>query len=301
VKAHGRFAPVLLLVGAGAGIGSIFPLAKVASLQGVPPLAFAFGLCFGAGTVLLAASLARGRAPPLDLRHLRYYLLSGLLGIALPWTLVVGLVPRIGSGLPAVVQSLAPILTLAIVLALGHETLNGRRLAGLAAGMAGMLIAVLARNEVTVGESIVWQLLALVTPLSLAFGNVYRTAAWPAGGDAVSLAAGSLFAAALFDALALAGAAATGLAAPPTAAAIVDALPLIGAQSLLAGFGYLFFFRLQQLTGPVFLSQVSYANTTTGLVFAVFLFGEPLSPWLAPAVFLVFAGVWLVNRTQPGR
>lgn len=49
----------------------------------------------------------------------------------------------------------------------------------------------------------------------------------------------------------------------------------------------------------MFLSQVSYANTTTGLVFAIFLFGEPLSPWLAPAVLLVFAGVWLVNRTQP--
>lgn len=299
MRAHGRLVPILLLVGSGAGIGSIFPLAKAASLQGVPPLAFAFGLCFGAGLVLLAATLARGRPPPLDLRHLRYYLLSGLLGIALPWTLVALLVPRIGSGLPAVVQSLAPILTLAIVLVLGYERPNGRRLAGLAIGMAGMLIAVLARNEVSIGDAILWQVLALVTPLSLAFGNVYRTADWPAGGDAVSLAAGSLFAAALFDALALAGAAATGLAAPPDAAAILGALPLIGVQSLLAGFGYLFFFRLQQMTGPVFLSQVSYANTTTGLVFAIFLFGEPLSPWLAPAVFLVFLGVWLVNRTQP--
>ena len=63
------------------------------------------------------------------------------------------------------------------------------------------------------------------------------------------------------------------------------------------GIGYAFFFRLQQVGGPVYLSQISYVNTAVGLAFAVLLFGERLNAWIWLAVALVFAGVALVNRT----
>jgi drug/metabolite transporter (DMT)-like permease len=63
--------------------------------------------------------------------------------------------------------------------------------------------------------------------------------------------------------------------------------------------GYAFFFRLQQVGGPIYLSQISYVNTAVGLVFAVFLLGEAISAWIWLAALLVFAGVALVNRTQP--
>ena len=64
------------------------------------------------------------------------------------------------------------------------------------------------------------------------------------------------------------------------------------------GIGYAFFFRLQQVGGPVYLSQISYVNTGVGVAFAVLFFGEQLTPWLWLAVALVFVGVALVNRTQ---
>ena len=59
-----------------------------------------------------------------------------------------------------------------------------------------------------------------------------------------------------------------------------------------------FFFRLQQIGGPVYLSQISYANTGVGVAFAVLLFGERLSLWIWLAVALGFAGVAIVNRTR---
>ena len=68
-------------------------------------------------------------------------------------------------------------------------------------------------------------------------------------------------------------------------------------QSLATGIGYAFFFRLQQVGGPVYLSQISYVNTAVGVAFAVLLFGERLNAWIWLAVALVFAGVALVNRT----
>jgi drug/metabolite transporter (DMT)-like permease len=73
---------------------------------------------------------------------------------------------------------------------------------------------------------------------------------------------------------------------------------LILMQSLATGFGYAFFFRLQQVGGPIYLSRISYVNTAVGVAFAVLLFAKHLSAsiWLATA--LVFAGVALVNRTQ---
>jgi drug/metabolite transporter (DMT)-like permease len=73
---------------------------------------------------------------------------------------------------------------------------------------------------------------------------------------------------------------------------------LIPAQSLATGIGYAFFFRLQQIGGPVYLSQISYVNTGVGVAFAVLLFGERLSIWIWLAVALVFAGVAIVNRTH---
>ena len=45
-------------------------------------------------------------------------------------------------------------------------------------------------------------------------------------------------------------------------------------QSLVTGIGYAFFFRLQQVGGPVYLSQISYVNTGVGVAFAVLAFRE---------------------------
>ena len=72
-------------------------------------------------------------------------------------------------------------------------------------------------------------------------------------------------------------------------------------QSLATGIGYAFFFRLQQVGGPVYLSQISYVNTAVGVGFAVLWFAEQLSALIWLAMALVFAGVALVNLTQATR
>ena len=295
----GRAEAVLLLLAAGFCIGLIFPLGRMAGEAGIPPLIFAGASAVGASIVLGAITILSGNRLPFDRRTLVYAAVAGQLTFAIPFGTLVAVIPHLGSGIPAILQSLAPIITLAIVLAIGLERPNPMRTLGLATGMAGALIILVSRNAGTldVAAPFGWYLAALVTPAALAFGNVYRTTSWPAGRGPLPLATLTLAAAALGIALVLVVEWAVGVPVP--------LIPSLGAgwrviamQSLATGIGYAFFFRLQQIGGPVYLSQISYVNTGVGVAFAVLLFGERLSLWVWVAVALVFAGVAIVNRTR---
>jgi drug/metabolite transporter (DMT)-like permease len=295
----GRIEPVLLLFAAGFCIGLIFPLGRMAGEAGIPPLVFAGLSAAGASIVLGAITLASAQRLPFDAGTLRYAAVAGQLTFAIPFGTLIAVIPHLGSGIPAILQSLAPIVTLAIVLVIGLERPDAMRTFGLATGMAGAIIILVSRNAgaLDTDASFGWYLAALVTPAALAAGNVYRSTHWPKGHGPMPLATLTLAAAALGLGLvlllqALAGGA---IAAGPGLRA---GWWLIPAQSLATGIGYAFFFRLQQIGGPVYLSQISYVNTGVGVAFAVLLFGERLSIWIWLAVVLVFAGVAIVNRTH---
>jgi drug/metabolite transporter (DMT)-like permease len=297
--AHRRIEPVLLLFAAGFCIGLIFPFGRLAGEAGIPPLVFAGASAAGTSIVLGAITLLSAQRLPFDARTLGYALVAGQLTFAIPFGTLVAVIPHLGSGIPAILQSLAPIVTLAIVLVIGLERPDMMRTVGLATGMAGAIIILVSRNAgvLDADASFGWFLAALVTPAALAAGNVYRSTHWPKGKGPMPLATLTLAAAALGLGLVLLLQALAGgvIAAGPGLRA---GWWLIPAQSLATGVGYAFFFRLQQIGGPVYLSQISYVNTGVGVAFAVLLFGERLSLWIWLAVALVFAGVAIVNRTH---
>ena len=293
-----RAEPAALLFAAGFFIGLIFPLGRMAGEAGIPPLAFAALAAAGASLVLAAVTRLAGERIPLRRRTLVYAAIAGQLTFALPFGMLVVVIPHLGSGIPAILQSLAPIATLGIVLALGLERPNLLRTLGLATGMAGALVILVSRNAGGLGAEagIGWYLAALLTPAALAAGNVFRTTAWPAGEGALPLATLTLAAAAA--GLGLAVLADVLLAGGDALGGLGSAWWMVAAQAIATGVGYAFFFRLQQIGGPVYLSQISYVNTAVGVAFAVLLFGEHLSLWVWLAVALVFAGVAIVNRTR---
>lgn len=293
-----RAEPVALLLAAGFCIGLIFPLGRMAGEAGIAPLLFAALAAAGASLVLGAITLASAQRLPFDASTLGYAAVAGQLTFALPFGTLVLVIPHLGSGVPAILQSLAPIATLAIVLVLGLERPNFLRTLGLATGMAGALIILVSRNAGGPGTEagFGWYLAALATPAALAAGNVFRSTHWPKGKGPMPLATLTLAAAALGLGLVVAVQALAG-----DLAGVGQALRagwwLVVAQGLATGVGYAFFFRLQQIGGPVYLSQISYVNTAVGVAFAVLLFDERLSLWVWLAVALVFAGVAIVNRT----
>ncbi len=161
-----RAEPVALLFAAGFCIGLIFPLGKIAGSLGLAPLVFAGASAAGASLVLAAITIAFGGRLVLDRRTAVYAAVAGQLTFAIPFGTLVAVIPHLGSGIPAILQSLAPIVTLAIVLAIGLERPNAMRALGLASGLAGALIILVGRNAgaLDVDAPFGWYLAALVTP-----------------------------------------------------------------------------------------------------------------------------------------
>ena len=297
-NAFKRFEPLLLLFAAGLSLGLIFPLGKLSADLGLPPLVSAGATAAGASVVLAFICRIAGERVIVNAETLLYAAIAGQLTFAIPFVTLLVVIPHLGSGIPAILQSLAPLLTLGIVSALGVERPGAVRIAGLLIGLIGTSIILLERNSDSIGADahIGWFLLALVTPASLAAGNVYRTTHWPDGHGPLPLAMLTLASAAGGITLLAAALSFAGLVSISLGDATAG-LGLIAAQSLAIGIGYAFFFRLQQVGGPVYLSQISYLNTGVGVAFAVLLFGERLSLTVWVAVALILCGVAIVNQS----
>jgi drug/metabolite transporter (DMT)-like permease len=116
---------------------------------------------------------------------------------------------------------------------------------------------------------------------------------WPVGASPLVLAAGMLLGAAAWIALGLVAASSFAGLATLTGAPFV-----VAAQIVVSAVTFVLFFRLQRVAGPVYLSQIGYVITATGLLSGMVLSGEsyPLLVWLAVA--LIAAGVVLTTRAQ---
>ena len=194
--------PLPLLLATGGLIGATFPLGKLAGEAGVPPLVWSFFIAAGSALVLVAALAARREAVALDKRHLRYDLMAGLISLAIPNALVFSVIPRLGAGFTSILFTLSPILTLAFSALLRLRRTTPLGLAGIGVGFAGALVIVMSKGQIDRPAEPAWLLLALLVPVSLAAGNVYRTLDWPPGASGLRLAAGMNVAAAMVLALA---------------------------------------------------------------------------------------------------
>jgi drug/metabolite transporter (DMT)-like permease len=184
--------PLLLLLGVGFLLGLNFPLGKLAMAEGIDPALWAALISLGAGAAMLAIALVgkrgeRSHTPPGKL--LRYAIISGFLSYVVPNFLTFSAIPKIGSGLAAIMFSLSPVVTaaLSVVLRVRPPSLLG--VVGIALGLAGAFVIIVGRNADFSGGSSAWLLAALLIPLFLGIGNIFRTLAWPEGASPRLLAA----------------------------------------------------------------------------------------------------------------
>ncbi|HLN23459.1 MAG TPA: DMT family transporter [Patescibacteria group bacterium] len=279
-----------LLTGFGLLLGTVPLLAKLSAQTGLSEPAFALWQALGAGLAVLAVCVAKRTPPPLSIRHLRYYLLSGLTGIALPNLLLYWVVPRLGAGLASVSYAFPPLFTLALALLWRMERPRLHRVGGILLGLAGALMIALPQGgSLPAAVSPWWLLPALAAPLVLAIGNIYRSHDWPPDTAPLPLAAGMLLGGAV-ELIPLLGTASGGILPIDEASALL----LLAAIAVTAG-GYLMFLELQRVAGPVYLSQVGTVMTPTGLALGTLFLGEHYGAWVWVAVAVIFVGVALTN------
>jgi drug/metabolite transporter (DMT)-like permease len=286
----------LLLVGCGVFLGATFPLQKTAAQAGVPPASWVFAMTFGASLFLLGRAVIAGKRPEMTRAHLTYYGIAALISFVIPNLLVFISIPKIGAGLTAVMFALSPIMTLLLASIVNRRQPDAAGAAGLGLGLAGALVIIAFRGEAAPGQSTAlgWVALGLLIPAFLACGNIYRSLQWPAGADPLALAAATNLAAAalLFAAVFAAGEGWVGLR-------LVASVPaLIGAQVVATAIMLSMFFRLQQVGGPVYLSQIGYVAAAVGLISGTLVLGERYPPATWAGALVVVAGVALVTWSQ---
>ena len=282
-----------LLLMTGGLLGLTLPLGKLAGGAGVPPVVWAMLISAGAGFVLLAAWVLRGGKVRFDHGRWRYYLISGALSFAIPNALMFAAMPHLGAGYVGIMYTLTPMLTLLISVMLGVRRPRALGVAGIMVGFVGAFLVALTRGEAGQPASLGWVAVGLSMPFFLSAANVYRTVDWPADADPIELAAGSHVASALMLALV-----AIFVSGPASLVTLADVPLLTLVQAATAAALFAFYFRLQVVGGPVYLSQIGYIAAAVGLASGALVLGEvyPMLTWMGAAVIMVGVAMTTVSQ-----
>ncbi|MDQ2633358.1 MAG: DMT family transporter, partial [Pseudomonadota bacterium] len=239
------------------------------------------------------ALLMRGKGVALTAHRLRYFFIAAAISYAVPNLLMFSAMPHLGAGYTGIMFTLSPVITLILSILLGVRRPNLLGGVGIAVGFVGAVMVAATRGEAGQPAAFFWVAVALLIPLFLAIGNIYRTIDWPGDAGPIELAVGSHLASAamLFAGIImLDGGASLGQLAR---------LPLVVvAQMASASAMFAFFFRLQAVGGPVYLSQIGYVAAAVGLFSGTLFLGERygLLTWLGAVI--IVAGVFLTTKAQ---
>ncbi|TFH88577.1 DMT family transporter [Billgrantia azerbaijanica] len=279
----------LLLVGTFLALS--LTVAKLADGAGAPRLTFLMVAMAGAGAVLLGIAAARQHPLVVNRRTLEYAAVAGAL-LALPNALAFVAVRHVGAGFISLSFAFPILITWLLAVCLNLERLRLLRLLGVLLGLAGGLVLAAAKADGGSGAP-GWALLVMAMPLVLALGNIYRTLRWPEGGSPVFLAALMMFGAAA-TLLPLSQALEPGQL--PRLFTDAGVLRLLAVETTVFSVLYLFYFVLQKLAGPVYLSQIGAVAAVVGTLIAVLGLGEAPPPNLGLAALLVVGGSLLFQR-----
>ncbi|MER8649708.1 MULTISPECIES: DMT family transporter [unclassified Mesorhizobium] len=282
-----------LLVVTGGLLGLTLPFGKLATAAGVPAMVWAFVISFGAGGVLLCALLANGERMRLTSHRLRYFFITAAVSYAVPNLLMFSAIPHLGAGYTGIMFTLSPVITLVFSILLGVRRPDTLGSIGIAVGFIGAVMVAVTRGEAGQPADVYWVLAGLLIPVSLAAGNIYRTVDWPEGTGPIELAVGSHLASAtllLIGILTLFG---VGAFAPLGAVPLVVVAQVASASAMFA-----FFFRLQAVGGPVYLSQIGYVAAAVGLFAGTIFLGEhyQLLTWAGAVIITI--GVIITTKAQ---
>lgn len=303
IPATGRWAamaqsPSVLLVVTGTLIGLNFPLGKLGGQAGVSPAMWALLISFGGAAALLPVMWLRGHLRWPSLRILRYSVISSLVSFVGPNLLLFSVMPHAGAGYTGLMFALSPVFTVLLAGLCRLRTPGMLGLLGIVVGLVGAVLVSVSRGVDPAGPPAQWLMLALLIPVSLASGNVYRTLDWPPNAAPNVLAFwGQVCSSVVFVSVLIAteGRVPVADVVPAGAAAIV--------QMIVAAMTFPVVFRLQQRGGPVLFSQIGYVAAAVGLIASTLALGERYAPltWVGAGVIGAGIGVTVLAQWKDGR
>lgn len=291
-----RTSPALLwaaLVGVGIAWGLATPLAKYAtSTEHHPTVAAFWNIVVAALLVTVVGAIQRPNGRTL-LSAVGFFFACGLLGRALPVTLVYVVSDRLAVGLIVLLLSTTPLLTLVLAASLGADRLDTRKTLGLGLGLLGIAIVMLGSANVSGIDDLALASVPLLVALAYALEATLIRVRKPPALDTLAIVLGTTWAAlVLLLPISLMHDAFSILRDP----GLVEAA--IAAGAVLHLCGYCGFVWLIGQAGPVFTSQVGYIVTATGIVTGILMFDEHHGPAIWVAMALMTSGLFLVRPSR---
>ena len=284
--------PLRLLLILGVLWGSGYSLARFATTHGVSPLGYAFWQSIGPAVLLLVCCIFSRQTWHYRFKDMLFFLLLGLIGIAIPNTTMYIVSQHLPAGLLAVIVNTAPIFIYVIAFLTAKEHFNLSRLGAVVLCVSGLYCIALQAAVVPEHHHLPWLMIALVSPLCFAITAIIVARYQPTQISELQSATSMLFAATLwllpvlifnhdFYRLSL-------VHYPPQNIAIVS-------EILLSSMGYIIFFRLLHQAGAVYYSLVSGIVAVMGIVWGLAFFHENFSIRTSIGMVLIIIAVVLIN------
>ncbi len=258
----------------------------------VPPLTLSFSrICLGA-LVLCGIALSCGDGLPKTLRQWRIAGVVGLMGNAVPFTLIHWGEQTIDSGLAALFMGVMPIWVVVLAHFFANEKITAMRSFGVIAAFIGLIVLVGWDVVSQLGNDTPAQLAVIAAAICYAVTTIFVRRQQPLSMRPV--AAGSLIIAAVaLLPLVL------WLESPDPATFSghsIAAIVVLGVCQ--TGLAALLYFHLIARVGATVFSQVNYIIPVLGIVWGVVLLGEQPGWREACAMGCILTGLVLVNHRQ---
>ena len=201
------------------------------------------------------------------------FLVMGFLNNVIPFCLIVSGQTRIASGLASVLNATTPLFTVLVMAAFGDEPLAARRLVGVLAGLAGVIILRGPDLGIAGGETL-GMLLCLGAALSYGFSGLWGRRRL-AGIPPLTSATCQLVCSSVVM-LGLAGVVERPWLLP--APGLRTWLALLATAALSTALAYVVFFHILVRSGASNVMLVTLLIPVTAILLGHFLLGEPLEP-----------------------
>ncbi len=289
-----KLSSLVLLILLGTVWGTGYSIARFAMTNDVPPLGYSFWQSLGPALIIGILSLCSTRRITMSAERARFYLVTGLTGIVIPNTTMYFAAPHLPASILAMIVNTVPIIAYPMALIARLEIFNWERMIGIFFALLGLMFIILPKSSLPSPEMVPWALSTLITPVSFAFCSIYIASYRPKNSDSLTLSAGMLiFSSIMLLPLVIMTDSFYMFHAPLSTPDMVVLLEIV-----LSSIGYILFFQLIKIAGPVYYSLVDTIVVITGLFWGRIIFNEHLNPWTFAAMFFIVIALLLVTRHQ---
>ncbi|RZN07339.1 EamA family transporter [Bradyrhizobium genosp. SA-3] len=238
----------------------------------IPPITLIAARTAIAGLLLLAVMWLRGIRMPTDAATWQRFAFQAVLNSVIPWTLIAWGERHVDAALAIILNSAGPIFTFVLTAAVTrHEATTPRKLFGVVAGMAGILLIVGVDAFHDIGSGLLAEAAIVAATICYAcaaiFGRSFK------GLDPMAPAAGSLLAGA-----AVLIPASLVIEQPWTLSpSLASILALLALAVFSTAAAFAIYFRLIQTLGSVGTTAQAYLRVPIGVAISVAFLGETLS------------------------